>query len=555
MKTINVTCKNNQQTKAYPKGITLKEIAEDMQIQLENPILCALVNHRLRDLNYDLYKPKVVEFLDINNAHGRRLYARSTIFLLYRAIKDLYPQAKLRVGHSLPGGWYCELDFLPMELSDDVVVEIHRHMKKIVEADESFRHERLLTADAIELFEADGLMEKVELLKTRNDIYSSVYRLGQVVNYFYGNLLPSSGYITDFDLKKYYSGLLLCTPNNYHDVCEQLPPPQKSKLFKVFREHSEWLEILKVPYVGDLNHAVMNDQAGELIKISEALHEKKIASIADEIVNHPTKVKLVLISGPSSSGKTTFSKRLSVQLQVLGYKPVQISLDDYFVDREYTPRDKHGDYDFEALNAIDVAFFNQQLLQLMNGEEVEIPSFDFIQGKRYFSGKKLRMEDRSILLVEGIHGLNPDLTNMIPDDQKYKIFVSALTHIAIDMQNPIPSTDNRLIRRIVRDNLFRGYDALSTIQRWKSVRKGEEKNIFPYQENANVMFNSALLFELAVLKKHAEPILKEVAEIYPEYTEATRLLKFLSYFKSMDEKEIPPTSILLEFLGGSSFIY
>ncbi len=420
-----------------------------------------------------------------------------------------------------------------------------------------FIHQRLLTEDAIKIFEKMNFKDKITLLKSRSDLYTSVYQLGGMHNYFYGNLLSSTGYADKFELQKCYKGIFLKLPNYGFGKASTPLKTSNSKLFKVFQEHVEWLEILGVPYVGDLNKNVIEKKSGDLIKVSEALHEKKIASIADEIAHkkNGNTIKIILISGPSSSGKTTFCKRLSVQLQVLGFQPLQISLDDYFVNRAHTPKDEKGDYDFESIDAIDIRFFNEQLLQLINGKEVEIPVFDFIKGERTFIGKKLKMEERSIILVEGIHGLNPALTPMIDEKSKFKIFVSALTHLAIDAYNPIPSTDNRLIRRIVRDYRFRGYDALSTLQRWDSVRAGEEKYIFPYQENADIMFNSALPFELGVLKKFAEPLLNEVPETNVEYAEANRLLKFFSYFKNIEEHEIPPTSILLEFIGGSSFVY
>lgn len=553
--TIEIICQNyGGQRKYYPLGVSLKEIADDQGITLKYPVLGALVNNKLRELNYRIFKPKTIQFIDYTHPSGSRMYHRSLAFILYKTIKDLYPQAKLRIEHSVSKGWYAEIDNLDDELSEELIAGIKARMKEIIQMDLPFEREEMPTEEAVELYGQHGHEEKQLLFKTRSKVYTSIYRMDGNVNYFYGYLVPSTAYINLFNVVKYYNGLLIQVPKRSNpEELEDLII--QHKLFKIFREHKNWINILEVPYVGYLNMSINQKKTTELIKISEALHEKKIAHIADKITKQEHNVKLVLISGPSSSGKTTFSKRLSVQLQVLGLKPMQISLDNYFVDRQLTPRDENGDYDFECIEAIDVELFNEHLLQLLNGKEVEVPVFDFVEGKKTYNGTKLQMHKNTILVIEGIHGLNPKLTPIIPDELKFKIFVSALTQISIDAHNPIPSTDNRLIRRIVRDYRYRGYSALDTLRRWDSVRRGEEKNIFPYQENADVMFNSALLYELGVLKTTADPIIKAVTENQPEFAESVRLLKFLSFFQPISDREIPPTSILREFLGGSSFIY
>lgn len=552
---IEIICLNGAtpQRKKFPLGTSLAQIAMDLNINLASPIIGALVNNKVKELTYQVFKPKQIEFVDFSYNAGYQMYLRSLSFLLFHAVKRLFPNAILSIQHSISGGKYCEIDNLNEPLTDLIVSDIFQEMKDIVTANIPFKREELLTSDARKLFEINGLHDKSMLFKSRNLLYTSVYHLDDSINYYYGFLVPSTGYIKVFNLELYHQGILLQPPSR-HNPKQTAHINAQDKLFSVFQEHKKWISILGVPRVGELNLAVEKKQTTNLIQVSEALHEKKVASVADEI-HRKENVKMVLISGPSSSGKTTFCKRLSVQLEVLGYKPVQISIDNYFVERDETPKDEHGEYDFECLNAIDLALFNTHLLKLLNGEEVEIPTFDFAQGKKIFNGNVLKMDSKSILILEGIHGLNPQLTAMIDNTFKYKIFVSALTQIAIDSQNPIPTTDNRLIRRMVRDFRYRGYSALDTMKRWPSVRKGEEKWIFPYQEQADVMFNSALLCELSVLKQYAEPLLRDVPETEHEYAEAVRILKFLSYFKAISEKEIPPTSILREFFGGSSFIY
>lgn len=566
MAEIEIICNNNNNNmkRTYPIGTSLFNIAEDLKPELNNDIIAALVNNKPKELSYQIFKPKTISFLDINSIIGYSIYMRSLIFLLYKATKDLYPNYSLKVAHSMPIGVYCELEGLKENLSNEMIEAIRGRMQQLIDENLPFVREELLTSEAIKIFKDDGLNEKVELFKTRKVLYTSVYTLYGTPNYFYGYLLPSTKYIKDFRIEKYFgNGLIAKLPeflnnniNSEETTNDFLKEEHKggSKLFKIFQEHKKWLKILNVSYVGQLNAAVLKNGAERLIKISEGLHERKIASIADEITER--KSKIVLISGPSSSGKTTFSKRLAIQLEVLGCETAEISLDCYFVDREKTPLDENGEYDFESIDAIDIDFFNKQLNTLISSDkEIELPMFDFKLGKRFFNGSKLKMSRNTILIVEGIHGLNPKLTASIKEDNMFKIFVSALTHIAIDPQNPIKSTHNRLIRRIVRDYNYRGYSAKETLKRWPSVRKGENENIFPYQENADIMFNSALLFELGVLKKYAEPLLREINENSETYAQAYDLQKFLSYFVNIEDKDIPPTSILREFLGNSSFIY
>jgi uridine kinase len=545
--------KNTQIRKKFPEGTSLFQIALELDIKLQYPILGALVNNKVKEMTYKVYKPKQIEFIDFSHNTGYQMYLRSLSFVLDHAVKKLYPEAMLNIHHSISGGKYCEIENLGLPLTQHIIDNIKTQMDEIVSRNIPFKREELLTADALQLFEQHNMCDKVLLFRTRKLLYTSVYHLGDSINYYYGYLVPSTGFVNIFNLELYHQGILLQPPSKYNPAQTGRISPQV-KLFNVFQEHKKWVSILGVPHVGELNIAVEEKRTTDLIQISEALHEKKVATIADEIHNR-NGVKMVLISGPSSSGKTTFCKRLSVQLEVLGYKPVQISIDNYFVEREQTPKDGRGEYDFECLQAIDLELFNKHLQDLLKGNSVEIPTFDFAQGKKTYNGHILKMKENSILILEGIHGLNPQLTSMIDDKFKFKVFVSALTQVAIDSQNPIPTTDNRLIRRMVRDYRYRGYTALDTMTRWASVRKGEEKWIFPYQEQADTMFNSALLCELSVLKYYAEPLLRDVPEIVPEYAEAVRLLKFLSYFKAIAEKDIPPTSILREFFGGSSFVY
>lgn len=554
MRNIEVFIENTNQTKEYPFGITLKEIADDLKIKTDFPICGALVNNKVRELSFDLVKPKNIRFIDYSHSDGQRMYVRSLFFVLYAAVKDLYPDVQLKIDHAISRGYYCELEGMGTDFCDSCVNEIKIRMQELIDENLPFERKGKQLPKILEDYQNNGLADKVRLYAETGWLYAYIYQLGPFTNYFHGHLVPSSGYIEKFDLERFNGGMLLRLPSDksfrrLRDFVHQ------EKLFGIFREHKEWAEILGVADIGQLNAFVKQNRAGEIIKISEALHEKKIAGIATQISERIIRPKLVLIAGPSSSGKTTFSKRLAIQLSVCGLRPHTMSLDNYFVDREHTPVDKNGNYDFEALEAIDVDFFNQQLLALINGDVVEIPKFRFSDGKRFYDGEILQLKSDEILVIEGIHGLNPNLIPKIDPAITFRIFISALTSISIDDHNPISTTDNRLIRRIIRDAKYRSYPALETIRRWPSVRRGEEKNIFPHQENADIMFNSAMLYELGVLKKYLEPLLKLVPENQSEFAEALRLLKFMGYFKTIDDVEIPPTSLIREFLGGSSFNY
>ena len=553
-KRIDIHCENTNTVNSYPLGISLDEIKDDLEIELNNPIYGALVNHKVKELSFSVVKSKQVRFIDYSNIDGRRLYVRSLIFLLYVAVRETFPQVKLKVLNGISQGYYCELIGLERPINDSDIFELKNEMREWVKRDLPFDKRGLLTPDAVDELVKQGLEEKAKLFEQQGMLFSFLYYLNGYCNYFYGHHVPSTGYLTSFDIVPYFDGILLQVPkpDSFHELNEV---EYQEKLFGIFKEHKKRAELMNVPNLGMLNDYIESGKGGDIIKISEALHEKKIAEIANLIDEQRAHVKVILIAGPSASGKTTFSKRLAVQLAVNGITPHMISLDDYFVDREKTPLDVHGNYDFESLEAIDVDFFNLQLLQLFAGEDVELPRFNFILGRRESSGKKLKLGEGHILIVEGIHGMNPGLMSHVKDGRSFRIFLSALTQISLDDHNHISTTDNRLIRRMIRDSKYRGYSAADTIKRWPSVRSGEEKNIFPYQENADVMFNSALIYELAVLKKYVESLLKAVPEVCEEHCEANRLLKFFSYFHHIDDFEIPPTSVIREFLGGSSFKY
>jgi uridine kinase len=551
---IEIFCENNNQFKEYPLGITLSEIADDLKIKTDFPLCGALVNNKVRELSFCVVKPKNIRFIDYSHPDGQRMYIRSLFFLLYAAVKDLFPDVRLKIDHAISKAFYCELEGLEKIFCKECVDQIKNRMEELVDDDLPFIRQGKQMEKILEEYHLNGLEDKVRLYDDLGWLYAYIYYLGGYPNYFHGHLLPSTGYLKNFDLEHFNDGMLLRLPSQ-KSFWQLQDFVMQDKLFGIFREHKEWAQILGMDDIGKLNNYVKQGKEGEIIKISEALHEKKIANIATLITERNPKVKLVLIAGPSSSGKTTFSKRLAIQLAVCGIKSSAISLDNYFVDRAHTPVDSDGNYDFETLEAIDVKFFNQQLISLISGEAVEIPKFSFETGARHFSGNIIQLEQNDILIIEGIHGLNPDLLPLIDPSLTYKIFISALTSISIDDQNPISTTDNRMVRRLIRDAKYRGYTALETIRRWPSVRKGEEKNIFPHQENADIMFNSALLYELAVLKKYAEPLLKSVPENQPEFAESLRLLKFLGYFITIEDTEIPPTSLIREFLGGSSFSY
>ena len=555
--TIPVYCKNNNTQVDIPCGITLQEFLglANMKQNPETPFLGALVNNKERDMSFRLTKPAQVHFFDYYSTYGRNGYMRSLFFLLFHAVDKLLPkEVKLHIKHSISGGRYCTLENMDVPITDQLVQKLFLYMKDTAQRDLPFIREEMLTQDAIAAFQAHGLEDKYEFFKNRDRIYTSVYHLADSINYYYGFLVPSTGYLTTFGLEKYEEGLLLKLPSK-KNIKAMAKTRNYPKLFSVYKMDKEWVASMGVPYVSDLNKytsAKQMIQAGVLV--AEAYQEKHLARVADKIYQSGN-VKMVLISGPSSSGKTTTCRRLSVQLAVLGYHPVQISVDDFFVERDDTPKDENGEFDFEDLHAIDLPLFNSTLKRLLAGEEVEIPTFDFTQGKKVWNGNTLKLRKNSILVIEGIHCLNPELTEQVPDEVKFKIFVSALTSLSLDRQNPIPTSDNRLIRRIVRDFNYRGYSAVDTIRRWPSVRRGEEKNIFPYQENADVMINTSLVFELSVLKPFALPILYAVPETAQEYAEAQRLIKMLLFFKTIPEFSLPGTSILREFLGGSKFTY
>lgn len=550
---IEIICTNNNVRKCVPSGMTLMDLAKEFNVKLDYDILGAKVNNKIKSLNYELYHNKVITFIDATDAAGRAMYERSLYFLLYKAVKDIFPEEDIEIQHSISGGKFCEFVNANFIVTDEVVEKLRKRMSQLVADDIPIVRNMMLTDEAVDLYHKNEMYDKEKLLKNRPFFYTSVYGIDKTINYFYGCLVPSTGYLKYYDIVKYENGILLQMPSRY--VPNKLNNIKKSpKLFNVFKEYKEWVKIIEAPYVGDINEMVKEGKASDIVLLSEALHEKKLTYIADEIKAREG-VKMVLISGPSSSGKTTTCRRLSVQLGVLGFHPVQLSVDNYFVEREKTPLDDNGNYDFEHINAIDLDLFNQHLQDLINGKEIEVPTFDFQEGKKIWKGDKLKMNSKSILVIEGIHCLNPMLTQSIDASQSYKIFVSALTSLAVDRHNPIHSNDNRLIRRIVRDYNYRGYSAEDTINRWPSVRKGEERWIFPFQENADVMFNSSMLCELSLLKKHAMPILNQVSELSPDFTEAYRLRKLLSYFAGIDDSNVPHYSILREFFGGSIFSY
>ncbi len=554
MKQVEIFCQNTNTTHHYPLGTSLLEISHDLNIQLKNRVCGAIVNHQVKELSFCVVKNKQIEFFDVSHTDGIRMYIRSLIFVLYTAVKEVFPYVSLRIRKGISNGYFCELNGLERKITKKDIDAIKKEMNLRIKEDIPFIKKGLLTEDVVDLLMKQGLEEKAALFEQQGTLYSSLYFLKDLGNYFYGHLLPSTGYITNFGLVSYFDGLLLQIPKP--DNFDELRGVQKlNKLFEIYQEHKDWAEILNVSTISHLNEFTLQKRGGDIIKISEALHEKRIAEIANSIHKRNGEIKLVLVAGPSASGKTTFSKRLGVQLAVNGLHPYQISLDNYFVDRENTPLDEHGNHDYEALEAIDIEFFNKQLNELFEGRKVQLPKFDFNRGKRYMNGDRLQLKKDDILIIEGIHGMNPNLLPDIDPKNTFKIFISALTQISFDEHTHISTADNRLIRRIIRDSRYRGYSAADTIRRWPSVRKGEERNIFPYQEYADVMFNSATLYELAVLKKYADPLIKQVHENQKEYIEATRLLKFLSYFKLVEDGEIPPTSLIREFLGGSSFVY
>ena len=558
---LHIRCKNTNTTKSFPEGSSLLDVYQEFQeeIKLPYPVVSAKVNNVSQGLKFRLFQNRDVEFLDARDGSGHRAYVRSLSFVLYKATQDLFPGSKLFIEHSLCRGYYCNFKKrTPDALTDDDVKQICRRIQEIIDLDMPFRRTEATNEEAIRVFTDRGFSDKVKLLETSGQIYSDYYTLGDTVDYYYGPLVPSAGYLKVWGLERYEQGMLLRVPdwNDPSRLAEKVAQP---KTFEMFAEKTRWDIIMRLSNAGDVNKAIMRGHASELIQVSEALQEKKIVQIAEEIDRrfHRKKnpVRLVLITGPSSSGKSTFCKRLSVQLLACGLRPISFSTDDYFVNRVDTPKLPNGDYDFDNVAAVDYKLLGEHLARLMKGETVEVPEYNFVTGKREFNGKRLRLSGDTVLIIEGIHALNPLLTKDVDDALKYKIYISALTSISLDDHNWIPVRDNRLLRRIIRDYNKGAFTAQQTISQWKNVCKAEEQWIFPYQETADVMFNSALNIEFAVLRIHAELILSSVPKNCPEYAEAHRLLKFIHYFLPISDKEIPPTSIMREFVGGSSFKY
>ena len=549
---IQIRCKNNKKTQKVEIGSTLFDVFSSFDLKMTHGPVSARVNNKVEGMHYRVYNSKDVEFLDMTTASGSRAYTRTLFFVLCKAVQDIYPATDVVIDIPVSNGFYVDIRLGRPVVDEDVNI-IRRRMQEIIDARMPIRRFTVPTEDAITLFQEKGDVEKVKLLKTSGSIYTTYYKIGEYVDYYYGTLLTNTSQLYLFGLEKYYDGMLLRIPsvNNPDELGEMT---RQDKMFDIFKEHHRWQEILGIRTVGDFNQAIEAGHATDIINISEALQEKKLAKIAEDIAQRKG-VKLVLLAGPSSSGKTTSCKRLSIQLAVNGLKPLQISLDDYFVDRDKTPKDENGEYDFESIYALNLDLLNDQFNALFRGEEVDLPKYDFPSGKSIKSGKKLKLEPNNVLVVEGIHALNPELTAHIPEEQIYRVYASALTTILLDNHNYIPTTDNRLLRRIIRDYKYRGVSAQETIHRWPSVRAGENKWIFPFQENADAMLNTAMLYELSVLKMQAEPLLQQVPENCEEYAEAYRLLKFLKYFKGIPYNNLPPTSLLREFLGGSSFHY
>ena len=549
---IQIRCKNNKKTHKVEIGSTLFDVFSSFDLKMTHGPVSARVNNKVEGMHYRVYNSKDVEFLDMNSASGSRAYTRTLFFVLCKAVQDIYPNTDVVIDIPVSNGFYVDIRLGRPVVDEDVNI-LRRRMQEIIDSKMPIRRFTVPTEEAIALFQEKGDVEKVKLLRTSGSIYTTYYKIGEYVDYYYGTLLTNTSQLYLFGLEKYYDGMLLRIPSvsNPDELGEMT---RQDKMFDIFKEHHRWQEILGIRTVGDFNQAIDAGHATDIINISEALQEKKLAKIAEEIASRKG-VKLVLLAGPSSSGKTTSCKRLSIQLAVNGLKPLQISLDDYFVDRDKTPKDENGEFDFESIYALNLDLLNEQFNALFRGEEVELPKYDFPSGKSVKSGKMLKLEPNNVLVVEGIHALNPELTAHVPEEQIFRVYASALTTILLDNHNYIPTTDNRLLRRIIRDYKYRGVSAQETIRRWPSVRAGENKWIFPFQENADAMLNTAMLYELSVLKMQAEPLLQQVPENCEEFAEAYRLLKFLKYFKGIPYNNLPPTSLLREFLGGSSFHY
>ena len=558
---LQIRCKNNNITKSFPEGSSLLDVYQEFadELSLPYPVVSAKVNNTPQGLKFRLYQNRDVEFLDAREGSGHRVYVRSLCFVFYKATQDLFPGSKLFIEHTISRGYFCNFKKRGNEpLTDEDVDSIKNRMQEIIDLDMPFRRNEATTEEAIRVFSERGFADKVKLLETSGQIYSDYYMLGDTADFYYGPLVPSAGYLKVWALERYEDGLLLRVPdwNNPSQLAEKVEQP---KTFEMFAEKTRWDIIMRLSNAGDVNKAVLKGYASELIQVSEALQEKKIVQIAEEIERRfhreEDPVRIILITGPSSSGKTTFCKRLSVQLLACGLRPYSFSTDDYFVNRVDTPKLPNGDYDFDNIETVDYHLLEDHLTRLMKGERVEIPEYNFVTGKREWNGKKVKLSNDSVLIIEGIHALNPLLTQKIDDSAKFKIYISALTSISLDDHNWIPVRDNRLLRRIIRDYNKGAYTAQETISQWKNVCEAEDQWIFPYQETADVMFNSALNIEFAVLRPHAEIILSSVPKNCPEYEEAHRLLKFIHYFIPVSDKEIPPTSIMREFVGGSSFKY
>ena len=549
---IQIRCKNNKKSQKVEIGSTLFDVFSSFDLKMTHGPVSARVNNKVEGMHYRVYNSKDVEFLDMNSASGSRAYTRTLFFVLCKAVQDIYPNTDVVIDIPVSNGFYVDIRLGRPVVDEDVNI-LRRRMQEIIDSKMPIRRFTVPTEEAIALFQEKGDVEKVKLLRTSGSIYTTYYKIGEYVDYYYGTLLTNTSQLYLFGLEKYYDGMLLRIPSvsNPDELGEMT---RQDKMFDIFKEHHRWQEILGIRTVGDFNQAIDAGHATDIINISEALQEKKLAKIAEEIASRKG-VKLVLLAGPSSSGKTTSCKRLSIQLAVNGLKPLQISLDDYFVDRDKTPKDENGDFDFESIYALNLDLLNEQFNALFRGEEVELPKYDFPSGKSVKSGKMLKLEPNNVLVVEGIHALNPELTAHVPEEQIFRVYASALTTILLDNHNYIPTTDNRLLRRIIRDYKYRGVSAQETIRRWPSVRSGENKWIFPFQENADAMLNTAMLYELSVIKMQAEPLLQQVPENCEEFAEAYRLLKFLKYFKGIPYNNLPPTSLLREFLGGSSFHY
>ena len=552
--TITIYCKNNNTYKDVPIGSSLLDIYTALGAPLRYRPMNAQVNNKTESLNFRCWQPKDIEFIDYTQLSGLRTYVRSLCHIFSKAVYDIWPTATLNLEHPVSKGYYCVIHN-GKNIDLETIERIKKRMWELIDADLPFLHKSVRTVDAAVLFRERGMNDKARLIETAGLPYTSYYELEGYINFFYGCLTPSTGYIQLFDLEPYMDGVLLRIPKQT-DPMELQPVIKQDKMFEAYKEHLTLQRTVGLDNVGDLNLAIEKGRSQDIILVSEAMQEKQVAKIAEKIADgYKEGIRIVLISGPSSSGKTTFCKRLQVQLTTNLLHPVGISLDDYFLNREDTPKDEHGEYDFESSYALDLPYFNKDLKKLLSGEEIDLPTFNFETGQRVFKGKKLKLRENSILVIEGIHALNPELTEFIDDKYKYRVYVSVLTSISLDNHNWIPTTDNRLLRRIIRDYRFRGYSAEDTINRWPSVRRGEDKWIFPYQENADAMFNSAMLYELAALRKFAEPILAQVPESSKANAEAYRLLRFLRYFNYIPTEELPGTSLLREFLGGGSFKY